>query len=127
MAGDGRDEDEGVPRRQGFFRDALPGLRAQYLADGRKISVLRIDGNYYDSYMEVLFNLYELVPIGGYVIFDDWSFPVVRQALADFAAMFSVLEYPAWVQFPDDLRGVFFRKTATITVDRSVMPAPPGI
>ena len=35
------------------------------------ISVLRVDGNFYDSYSDVLYAMYESVAVGGIVIFDD--------------------------------------------------------
>lgn len=35
--------------------------------------MLRIDGNFYDSYQDALYYLYPLVPVGGWVIFDDIS------------------------------------------------------
>ena len=36
------------------------------------IAVLRIDGNFYESYQDALYYLWELVPVGGFVIFDDY-------------------------------------------------------
>ena len=35
------------------------------------IAVLRVDGNFYESYQDVLYAMYENVPVGGIVIFDD--------------------------------------------------------
>jgi O-methyltransferase len=118
--------DDSVVLVKGFFSEALPQLRVQYQAEGRQISVLRMDSNYYDSHMEVLFNLYEFVPVGGYVIFDDWSFPAVQKAWADFAAFFGCPEIPMWVQQPEDGFGAFFRKVLSVSVEQGKLPSPTG-
>jgi hypothetical protein len=52
---------------KGLFKNTVPN----FAKTGEKISVLRIDGNYYDSYQDALYYLYPLVPVGGVVIFDD--------------------------------------------------------
>ena len=52
---------------QGFFADSLPRARAEIGA----IAVLRIDGDMYESYMDILYNLYEFVPVGGYSKFSN--------------------------------------------------------
>ena len=36
-----------------------------------KLAVLRVDGNFHDSYQDALYYLYGFVPVGGFVIFDD--------------------------------------------------------
>jgi O-methyltransferase len=51
----------------GWFRETLPAAPIQ------AISVLRIDGDMYESTMDVLTNLYTKVSIGGYVIIDDYG------------------------------------------------------
>ena len=38
---------------------------------GRPLAVLRMDGDMYESLTDTLYNLYEFVPVGGYVICDD--------------------------------------------------------
>jgi hypothetical protein len=50
----------------GLFKNTVP------LWDvSNPIAVLRIDGNFYDSYQDALYYLYESVTVGGIVIFDD--------------------------------------------------------
>lgn len=59
----------------GYFVNSLPPLRDQLLQRGERLSVLRLDGDMYDSTMDSLYNLYDLVSVGGFIIIDDfiWS------------------------------------------------------
>lgn len=65
--------------RRGWFKDTM-----QNVSDIDKISVLRLDGDMYSSTIEVLDALYDKVPVGGYIIIDDWCLPGARQAVVDF-------------------------------------------
>ena len=40
-------------------------------ADSSRAAVLRMDANFYDSYADVLYTMYEDISVGGIVIFDD--------------------------------------------------------
>merc|ERR1719440_2615639 len=73
--------DDNVVFHKGLFMDTLPRFKKE-IGDNQ-ISVLRLDGNFYDSYQDSFYYLYDRVPVGGYVIFDDWSPDVVREAWAD--------------------------------------------
>lgn len=54
---------------EGFFQDTAPRL-----ALGRPlIGILHCDGDLYESYMDPLNNLADLVVSGGYIVFDDFS------------------------------------------------------
>ena len=54
--------------------------------------MLHVDGDLYSSYKDTLENLYDLVSIGGIIVFDDFladqdekeSFPGSRQAVKEF-------------------------------------------
>lgn len=59
--------DNSVVFVEGFFRDSLPNC------DIEKISVLRLDGDMYESTWESLIYLYHKLEIGGYCIIDDYS------------------------------------------------------
>jgi hypothetical protein len=64
---------------KGWFADTLPSCGV------KKISVLRLDGDYYSSTMDTLEALYSKVAIGGYVIIDDYnSFVTCKKAVTDF-------------------------------------------
>lgn len=71
--------DNGVRFHKGFFQHSLPPLRLQFQKEGRKIAVLRGDGDMLESYWDILYNMYEFVPIGGYFICDDC--PAIPEAM----------------------------------------------
>ena len=49
-----------------------------------KLSIMRLDGDMYESTVDVLYHLYGKLSVGGYVIMDDWfGFPS-RTACEDF-------------------------------------------
>jgi O-methyltransferase len=56
-----------VHYEKGLFKDTLPLWKDKYIS----IAVLRIDGIFYDSYQDAMYFLYEKVPVGGIIIFDD--------------------------------------------------------
>lgn len=65
---------------KGWFRDTLPGL-----AD-RTWSVVRLDGDYYESTMDGLVNLYPGLSPGGWLIVDDYGLESCRLAVTDYRA-----------------------------------------
>lgn len=52
---------------KGWFSDTLPGFDRS-----KKIAVLRLDGDWYDSTMQCLENLYDNVQENGVIIIDDY-------------------------------------------------------
>ncbi|MCL4136991.1 UNVERIFIED_CONTAM: hypothetical protein GTU68_000801 [Idotea baltica] len=58
--------DKNVNFLKGWFKDTLPN------ADINSISVLRADGDMYESTIQILENLYSKVTVGGYIIIDDY-------------------------------------------------------
>jgi hypothetical protein len=63
---------------KGWFRDTLPTLR------GHPWSVVRLDGDMYESTIDALRNLYDDLSPGGWLIVDDYEIPACRQAVGDF-------------------------------------------
>lgn len=64
---------------KGFFKDSLPKC------DIKKISVLRLDGDMYESTMDSLENLYHKLSVGGYCIVDDYlGVPGCTKAVDEF-------------------------------------------
>jgi len=55
----------------GLFQETARAFRAEHDVARTRLAILRIDGNFYDSYQDALYQMYEYVPVGGYVIFDD--------------------------------------------------------
>ena len=52
---------------KGWFEDTLPQFRTE-----RSISILRLDGDWYDSTLCIFENLYEKVIPGGLILIDDY-------------------------------------------------------
>lgn len=72
---------DGTRFLQGWFRDTLPTVR------DRAWSLIRLDGDMYESTIQGLENLYPGVAVGGFVIVDDYgAIPQCKQAVHDFRA-----------------------------------------
>ncbi|TMI72178.1 MAG: macrocin O-methyltransferase [Bacteroidetes bacterium] len=72
--------DDNIIFKKGWFKDTMPSLRAE------KFSLIRLDGDMYESTMDVLQNIYDNLSVGGYVIVDDWALPGCQKAVTDFRA-----------------------------------------
>lgn len=70
--------DDQVEFLPGWFKDTLPGAPIETL------SVMRLDGDLYESTMDALNNLYPKLSVGGYVIIDDYLIPACKEAVHDF-------------------------------------------
>jgi O-methyltransferase len=71
--------DERVRFLVGWFKDTLP------TAPIERLSILRLDGDMYESTMEALVALYPKLSPGGYTIVDDYgAIPGCRSAVEDF-------------------------------------------
>jgi O-methyltransferase len=62
---------------EGWFKDTLPGPI-------EKLALLRLDGDMYESTIQVLNALYDKVSSGGYVIVDDYALKGAKIATDDF-------------------------------------------
>jgi len=78
--------DEQVVFLKGWFKDTLPEAPIERLA------ILRLDGDLYESTIQVLDVLYERVSPGGFVIIDDYMLPACRKAVEDFRTQKAVLQ-----------------------------------
>lgn len=67
--------DEQVKFLKGWFRDTLP------TAPIEKLSVLRLDGDMYESTWDALVTLYPKLSRGGYCIIDDYNLTTCRSAV----------------------------------------------
>lgn len=70
--------DDRVRFVEGWFRDTLPGL------SGETWSVVRLDGDLYESTIDGLRHLYPQLSVGGYLIVDDFGFDNCRTAVEDY-------------------------------------------
>jgi hypothetical protein len=71
-----------------------------------KLSILRLDGDMYQSTMEVLTTLYPKLSVGGFCIIDDYALQNCHQAVDDFRkakGITSPLQKVDWT-------GAFWRK-----------------
>jgi O-methyltransferase len=71
--------DEQVCFLPGFFRHTLPNAAV------KQLSILRLDGDLYESTIVALRTLYAKLATGGYVIIDDYgAIPACKKAVHDF-------------------------------------------
>lgn len=110
-------DDEFVHFDRGLFKDTLPAW--QNRTD--PIAVLRVDGNFYDSYQDAMYYLYENVPVGGIIIFDDvMSHEPVMRFWLDFKKEQGLPEELNRI----DTHSAWFRKEKEIQIDFSKMHPP---
>ena len=95
--------DDRVRFVKGWFRDTMPTLTDQ------RWSVIRLDGDLYESTITVLENLYPNLAPGGFVIVDDYhSLWYCRRAVADYREAHGIDEEIHTV----DWTGAYWRKRA---------------
>jgi len=76
------------------------------------LAVMRLDGDMYESTVDVLYNLYGKLSVGGYVIIDDSSGFPAQTACVDF---FRVHAFDPKI-VPIDETAVYWQKTEEIDV-----------
>jgi O-methyltransferase len=69
---------------KGWFSDTIPSAPIE------TISLLRLDGDMYESTIVVLENLYPKISTGGYVIIDDYGLPKCALAVSDFRKKYNI-------------------------------------
>jgi O-methyltransferase len=88
---------------EGWFEDTLPTLA------GHTWSVIRLDGDLYQSTIEALESLYPGLSLGGYCIVDDFgTYPACRQAVEDYRIKHDIEEPIVDI----DGSGAYWRRTA---------------
>ena len=91
--------DDQVRFLPGWFRDTLPAAPIE------RLSVMRLDGDMYESTMDSLQYLYPKLSSGGYVIVDDYSVPFCRAAVEDYRRDHEITEplelatWPRWAAY----------------------------
>ena len=106
----------------GYFVDSLPGLRAELKGRGERLALLRLDGDMYDSTIDILYNLYDLVEVGGFIIVDDFGWHEdlmeswgAKDAVLDFRAVHGI-EDDAHIFHNIDDAGAWFRKARNVEI-----------
>ena len=88
---------------KGWFKDTLP------TAPIKKLAILRLDGDLYESTIQALQSLYHKLAPGGFVIVDDYhDLPGCRKAVEEFRAHHTITD----VLEDIDGRASFWRKRA---------------
>ena len=79
--------DDQVKFLKGWFKDTLP------TAPIEKLSILRLDGDMYESTINALDNLYPKLSVGGYLIIDDFgAVPGCKKAVMDYRQQHNITE-----------------------------------
>lgn len=90
---------------KGWFKDTMPHAPVQQL------SILRVDGDLYESTIEVLIHLYPKLSVGGLCIIDDYgAIPACKKAVEDFRKTFDINELITHI----DWTGIFWKKEKQI-------------
>ncbi|MFC1811254.1 TylF/MycF family methyltransferase [Thermodesulfobacteriota bacterium] len=92
--------DDQVIFLKGWFKDALPNAPIE------KLSILRLDGDMYESTMDALVNLYPKLSKGGFCIIDDYEIPSCKKAVDDYRSRWNI-DIPL---VKIDWTGVFWQK-----------------
>jgi O-methyltransferase len=94
--------DHRVKFLKGWFSDTLPTAPIEHL------SILRLDGDMYESTMVALKSLYSKLSVGGYVIVDDYCIKSCEKAVTDFRSNEGITDQIIEI----DGTGVYWRRTA---------------
>lgn len=94
--------DDKVKFLKGWFKDTLPAAPIE------KLSLVRLDGDMYESTMDGLINLYPKLSDGGYIIIDDWgAVKGCKEAVLDYRKEHGIVDEIENI----DWTGVFWRKS----------------
>ena len=109
-----------VEFHKGLFQHTARAWNAMAAAD-RRVAVLRVDGNFYSSYRDVMYAMYERVPVGGIVIFDDvMSHRNVMQFWNDFVRAYDMPEKLSRI----DKHSAWFMKQQEVKLDPARLADP---
>lgn len=92
--------DNNVVFLKGWFKDTLPQAPIE------KLALLRLDGDYYESTIDALSNLYPKLAVGGYVIIDDFVLNPCKRAVLDYRKQYNITEKIAKI----DWTGIYWKK-----------------
>jgi len=110
---------------EGYFVDSMPKFRASLMSRGERLAILRLDGDMYDSTVDVLYNLYDLVEVGGFVVIDDFSWTPktgfgARDAIMDFRQLHGIEGDASHAVRNIDSTGAWFRKMREVNLRRDL-------
>ena len=105
-------DDSKVKWVEGYFSESFPNAKKSWT----KFSVIRLDGDIYESIMDGLIHCYPFLSEGGYVIIDDYvTWFGARRATEDFLEKHNIKTriYPIHHGRGEEVQGVFFMKPYT--------------
>jgi len=88
---------------KGWFQDTIPGAKKEI----GKISILRLDGDLYESTLFCLRELYPQVTVGGFIIIDDYGLIGCRKACEQYFSEIGIKPFLSYI----DAVGRYFIKT----------------
>jgi len=107
--------DDRVEFVKGYFSESMPRFRESHLGAGGapspQLAVVRADGDMYSSCFDIIVNLYDFIPVGGYFIIDDWTGFPCADAIKDFRGHLGINEEIILV----DQSSAFFQKKREVT------------
>ena len=95
---------------KGFFNVTMGPLSKQI----DKLAIIRLDGDMYQSAMDVLYNLYDKLALNGYVIVDDWTKYPSGVACRDFIKVHKINS--TIIKIDDE--SAYWQKTENVTVQK---------
>lgn len=107
--------DDQVQFHKGFFRNSLPVVRQVFKEKRSKISLLRLDGDMYESTMDIFFNLAEFLSPGACIVVDDYCIAECKKAVHQFLNMHDLSPKIHII----DWCGAFFCLDEMVAVDHS--------
>ncbi|MBF0400052.1 MAG: class I SAM-dependent methyltransferase [Magnetococcales bacterium] len=96
--------DDQVRFIKGWFSDTLPSAPIE------KLSILRLDGDMYESTMVALTSLYDKLSYGGFVIVDDYGLKECNKAILDFRSSRNINDEIYLIELDRNDCAVFWQK-----------------
>jgi O-methyltransferase len=96
---------ENVTLVKGFFKDTMPVNTIE------KIAVLRLDGDMYESTIQVLEHLYPKLEKGGFCIIDDYGLAPCAKAVEDYRVKHGITDPMSLVAPAPAFATVFWKKS----------------
>ncbi|KAJ3293769.1 hypothetical protein HK104_004204 [Borealophlyctis nickersoniae] len=109
---------------EGYFNESLVEALPLFTA----FSVVRLDGNTYESTWDAINIVYPLLSINGYIIIDDYTDWIgCKEAIDDYRTIHSIDDPIRFVQYQpgEYIRGAYWKKTRNITPPTQNEPLPP--
>ena len=99
----------------------VKGRFAQFLPQShiKRIAILRLGADLNSSTSDILYNMYEQVSVGGFIIIDDWlgGVPPRQKAVLDFCASHGITDE----MIENESDAIFWRKVARVAVGTHVL------